>query len=64
MAFPSLLTPISHLFLNESDGEQIAFESDYLEARERTSHLRFANTTHYHIDFDINIGLDQNQLDF
>ena len=64
MAFPSLLTPISHLFLNKSDGQQIAFESDYLEARERTSHLRLANTTHYHIDFDINIGLAQNQLDF
>jgi hypothetical protein len=64
MAFPNVLTPISHLFLNESDRQQISFESDYLEARERTSHLRLANTTHYHIDFDINIGLTEDQLDF
>ena len=64
MAIPRLLTPISHLFLNESDGEQISFESDCLEARERTCHLRLENTTHYHIDFDINIGLTEDQLDF
>ena len=38
--------------------------SDALEARERTCELRFANTTHYHIDFDLNIGLTDNQLDF
>ena len=60
-----ILTPISHLF-TESDRipSEIVSRSDCLEARERTSHLRLPSTTHYHIDFDLNIGLNQNQLDF
>ena len=38
--------------------------SDELEARERTCDLNVDNTTHYHIDFDLNIGLTDNQIKF
>ena len=59
-----LLTPISHLFNNEKNGKRISEVSDFLEARERTCTLRFKNTTHYHIDFDLNLGLSDQQLQF
>ena len=60
-----LLTPISHLFNNQSEWlTEVVRHSDFLEARERTSTLRLANTTHYHIDFNLNIGLSKNQIDF
>tara|TARA_Y100000589_G_scaffold331285_1_gene384157 strand:- start:107 stop:892 length:786 start_codon:yes stop_codon:yes gene_type:complete len=59
-----LLTPISHIF-NESDlADDILNLSDELEARERTCELNLNKTTHYHIDFDLNIGLTKNQTEF
>ena len=61
----SLLTPISHLFKSDFRfASDIANASDWLEARERTADLRIPNTTHYHIDFDLNIGLTDDNLDF
>ena len=60
----NLVTPISHLFNNESDAQNIEEFSDALEARERTATLRFQNTTHYHIDFDLNLGIKDYQKDF
>ena len=51
-----LLTPISHLFSNAENVQKIVAASDFLEARERTADLRLDNTTHYHIDFDLNLG--------
>ena len=59
-----LVTPISHLFNKYEDAIQIAKYSDELEARERTCELRFSNTTHYHIDFDLNLGLKEKQIEF
>ena len=59
-----LVTPISHLFKNENEAYDIAKFSDELEARERTANLRFKNTTHYHIDFDLNLGITDEQKDF
>ena len=59
-----LITPISHLFTNGSDVTDICNLSDQLEARERTCELELDNTTHYHIDFDLNLGLSKKQLDF
>ena len=59
-----LLTPISHLFNNENDAKSIIEVSDYLEARERTCKLKFEKTTHYHIDFDLNLGINDQQLQF
>jgi len=59
-----LLTPISHLFENSINAKKISSLSDCLEARERTHHLRFDNTTHYHIDFDINLGINEEQKAF
>lgn len=60
-----ILTPISHLF-NQDDNSisRILSSSDFLEARERTSQLRLPKTTHYHIDFDLNIGITSKQRDF
>ncbi len=60
----NFVTPISHLFEKEKDSIDIMQNSDYLEARERTCTLRFPNTTHYHIDFDLNLGLSDKQIDF
>ena len=60
----NLVTPISHLFQKEKNSIDIIQNSDYLEARERTCTLRFPKTTHYHIDFDLNLGLNDNQIDF
>lgn len=59
-----LLTPISHLFKDENNAQKIIEVSDFLEARERTSELKFINTTHYHIDFDLNIGINEDQIQF
>ena len=59
-----LLTPISHLFHIKKDMLEIVELSDELEARERTCDLNVDNTTHYHIDFDLNIGLTDNQIKF
>ena len=59
-----IITPISHLFNNKEDAIKISSLSDELEARERTCDLRLSKTTHYHIDFDINIGLSEKQIDF
>ena len=59
-----LVTPISHLFNDEENAKEIISFSDCLEARERTCQLHFQNTTHYHIDFDLNLGLSEKQLDF
>ena len=59
-----LVTPISHLFENDSDAQQIIAVSDALEARERTCEYNFKNTTHYHIDFDLNLGLTDKQEKF
>ena len=59
-----ILTPISHLFNDKYDGKKLASLSDELEARERTCDLNFPNTTHYHIDFDVNIGLTNDQIVF
>ena len=59
-----LLTPISHLFNNKNHGKRISEISDFLEARERTCHLKFKNTTHYHIDFDLNLGISEKQIQF
>tara|TARA_B100001989_G_C24549887_1_gene473583 strand:+ start:672 stop:1463 length:792 start_codon:yes stop_codon:yes gene_type:complete len=59
-----LLTPISHHFENIESVENIIDISDELEARERTCHLNLKNTTHYHIDFDLNIGLSNDQIEF
>ena len=59
-----LLTPISHLFNNKKEAQRISEVSDFLEARERTCDLKFKNTTHYHIDFDLNLGLSNQQLQF
>ena len=59
-----LLTPISHLFNNEKNAKNISDVSDFLEARERTCGLKFKNTTHYHIDFDLNLGISDKQLIF
>ena len=61
---PSILTPISHLFFDSQDSFLISSTSDYLEARERTCEIILPNTTHYHIDFDLNLGLSQDQIDF
>lgn len=62
-----LLTPISHLFgyasTDKSLSRVIAL-SDCFEARERTATLYIPNTTHYHIDFDLNLGLAERQKDF
>ena len=60
-----ILTPISHLFAEkDSSSSDIIACSDALEARERTAKLNFSPTTHYHIDFDLNIGLTSTQIDF
>ncbi len=59
-----LVTPISHLFENDSDAQQIIDVSDSLEARERTCNYNFKDTTHYHIDFDLNLGLTDKQEKF
>ena len=59
-----LVTPISHLFKDEKNAELIMRHSDSLEARERTCELFFSKTTHYHIDFDLNIGLTEKQIQF
>ena len=59
-----LVTPISHLFNNSEHAINIEKYSDQLEARERTADLRFKNTTHYHIDFDLNLGLKESQKEF
>ena len=59
-----LVTPISHLFNNPVDAHDIERHSDELEARERTSSLRFNKTTHYHIDFDLNLGITNKQKEF
>ena len=59
-----LLTPISHLFNEVNTSTEISEISDELEARERTCEINLDNTTHYHIDFDLNIGLTQSQIDF
>ena len=59
-----LLTPISHLFHEETNANLIANYSDELEARERTCDLNLKNTTHYHIDFDLNLGISQAQQEF
>jgi len=59
-----ILTPISHLFLDKNSAEDIIANSDFLEARERTAQLDFKSTTHYHIDFDLNIGLTEKQIEF
>ena len=59
-----LLTPISHLFNEDDNKKNISDLSDELEARERTYNLKLDNTTHYHIDFDINIGITKDQIDF
>ena len=60
-----ILTPISHLFSEKNNSaERIAACSDFLEARERTSHLRLEKTSHYHIDFDLNIGITEDQKNF
>ena len=59
-----LLTPISHHFEKIECVKNIIDISDELEARERTCHLNLKNTTHYHIDFDLNIGLSNDQIEF
>lgn len=59
-----LLTPISHLFKDQKNANNIIGVSDFLEARERTAELRFNKTTHYHIDFDLNLGLSEKQIQF
>lgn len=59
-----ILTPISHIFKESELAEDISYLSDELEARERTCELNFKKTTHYHIDFDLNIGLNNNQIEF
>ncbi len=59
-----LVTPISHLFKDESFAKMIENHSDALEARERTATLNFAKTTHYHIDFDLNLGLKEEEKNF
>ncbi len=60
----NFLTPISHLFNDETKAKCIIDSSDFLEARERTANLRFPKTTHYHIDFDLNLQLSDKQLNF
>ena len=60
----SLVTPISHLFNTDELTSDICKLSTTLEARERTSTLRLPKTTHYHIDFDLNIGLTEENIDF
>ena len=60
----SLVTPISHLFLTDELTNDICSLSTALEARERTSKLRLPNTTHYHIDFDLNLGLTEENISF
>ena len=59
-----ILTPISHIFKEKDLAEDILNLSDALEARERTCELNLNKTTHYHIDFDLNIGLNNNQIEF
>ena len=59
-----LVTPISHLFKDKKNAELIMENTDFLEARERTCELFFPKTTHYHIDFDLNIGLTEKQIQF
>ena len=59
-----ILTPISHVFKDSKLAEDISNLSDELEARERTCELNLNKTTHYHIDFDLNIGLSKNQIEF
>ena len=59
-----LLTPISHLFKDKENANMIIEVSDFLEARERTADLKFNRTTHYHIDFDLNLGLTERQIQF
>ena len=59
-----LLTPISHLFKEQEALKDISEISDELEARERTCEIDLLDTTHYHIDFDLNIGLSEDQIEF
>jgi len=59
-----LVTPISHLFKDRSSADFISKNSDFLEAREITSQISFKNTTHYHIDFDLNLGFTKDQINF
>ena len=59
-----IITPISHLFNDPHNAKKISHVSDGLEARERTCNLRFKKTSHYHIDFDLNLGLTEKQIDF
>ena len=60
----SLVTPMSHLFRADELTNEIGTLSTSLEARERTSKLRLPKTTHYHIDFDLNIGLTEDNINF
>ena len=59
-----ILTPISHIFKESVLAEDITNLSDGLEARERTCELKLNKTTHYHIDFDLNLGLSEKQIQF
>lgn len=59
-----MVTPVSHLFKDKANAEMIANNSDYLEAREITAKSFFKNTTHYHIDFDLNLGFTNQQINF
>ena len=59
-----VVTPISHLHLDGVSSRKICSVASCHEARERTCRLRLPGTTHYHIDFDLNIGLTDDNLEF
>ena len=60
----ALVIPISHLHLDDFSSRKICSVASHHEARERTCHLRIPHTTHYHIDFDLNIGLTNENIEF
>ena len=55
-----IVTPVSHLFLNNNHAKRISRNSDYLEIRERTIDLNFNNEIFFHCDHDITLPWSEN----
>ncbi len=55
-----IVTPVSHLFFNKKNAEEISKNSDYLEIRYRTINLNFKNEKFFHIDEDLTLPWSKN----
>lgn len=52
---PEIATPVSHLFLDNSNAKKIFRNSDCLELREKNLNLNFPNEFLFHVDKDITL---------